>query len=81
MSKESKTSPAAKVNYADVPKGLLPCGFLALDLAKALDLPLFDPNNKNARVGRNAYPQATATALLGSDPAKPDVVVAAQWRI
>jgi hypothetical protein len=50
-------------------------GFLAIDLAKALDLPLFDPNDKNALVAGNAHPKA-GNGLLGKDPAKPDVVVA-----
>ena len=50
-------------------------GFLAIDLAKALDLPLFDPNDKNARVVDNAHPKA-GNGLLGQDPAKPDLVVA-----
>ena len=50
-------------------------GFLAIDLAKALNLPLFDPNDKNARVADNAHPKA-GNGLLGKDPAKPDVVVA-----
>jgi hypothetical protein len=75
ISKESKTSPSAKVAYADTPKDFLPMGFLALDLAKALDLPLFDPNDKNARVADNAHPKA-GNGLLGKDPAKPDLVVA-----
>ena len=50
-------------------------GFLAIDLAKALDLPLFDPNDKNAPVADNAHPKA-GNGLLGKDPAKPDLVVA-----
>ena len=50
-------------------------GFLAIDLAKALNLPLFDPNDKNARVADNAHPKA-GNGVLGKDPAKPDVVVA-----
>ena len=50
-------------------------GFLAIDLAKALDLPLFDPNDKNARVAGTAHPKA-GNGLLGQDPAKPDLVVA-----
>jgi hypothetical protein len=75
ISKESKTSPSAKVSYDDTPKDFLPMGFLALDLAKALDLPLFDPNDKNARVADNAHPKA-GNGLLGNDPAKPDLVVA-----
>jgi hypothetical protein len=45
------------------------------NLAKALDLPLFDPNNNNAQVVDNAHPKA-GNGVLGSDPAKPDVVVA-----
>jgi hypothetical protein len=50
-------------------------GFLAIDLAKALNLPLFDPNDKNARVPDNAHPRA-GNGVLGSNPEKPDVVVA-----
>ncbi len=50
-------------------------GFVAIDLAKALDLPLFDPNDKNARVADNAHPKA-GNGVLGQDPAKPDLVVA-----
>jgi Type I phosphodiesterase / nucleotide pyrophosphatase len=75
ISKESKTSPSAKVSYGDTPKDFLPMGFLALDLAKALELPLFDPNDKNARVADNAHPKA-GNGLLGQDPNKPDLVVA-----
>src|SRR6476661_2776807 len=75
ISKESKTSPSAKVSYEDTPMDFLPMGFLAIDLAKALNLPLFDPNNKNARVAGNAHPKA-GNGLLGQDPAKPDLVVA-----
>jgi hypothetical protein len=75
ISKESKTSPSAKISYEDTPKDFLPMGFLAIDLAKALNLPLFDPNDKNARVADNAHPKA-GNGLLGNDPAKPDIVVA-----
>jgi predicted AlkP superfamily pyrophosphatase or phosphodiesterase len=75
ISKESKTSPSAKVSYDDTPKDFLPMGFLALDLAKALKLPLFDPNDKNAAVADGAHPKA-GNGLLGMDPAKPDLVVA-----
>lgn len=76
ISKESKTSPAAKADYADVPKGLLPPGFLAIDLAKALGLPLSDPDNDNARVADNTRPR-NGNGVIGRDPGKPDVVVAA----
>jgi hypothetical protein len=75
ISKESKTSPSVKNTYPDTPKDFLPMGFLAIDLAKTLDLPLFDPNDKNAAVADNAYPKA-GNGLLGKDPLKPDLVVA-----
>jgi type I phosphodiesterase/nucleotide pyrophosphatase len=75
ISKESKTSPAAKSSYDDTPKDFLPMGFVALDLAKALDLPLFDPNDNNAKVAGGAHPKA-GNGVLGQDPSKPDLVVA-----
>ena len=76
ISKDSETSPAAKARYADVHPGFLPPGFLAIDIAKALDLPLFDPNDKNAQVGAGAHPKA-GNGLIGRDAAAPDIVVAA----
>ncbi|MEW6642835.1 MAG: alkaline phosphatase family protein [Pseudomonadota bacterium] len=76
ISKESTTSPAAKGSYPDVKEGFLPPGFVALDLAKALDLPLADPDSKSAAVAANTYPRL-GNGLLGKDPAKPDVIVAA----
>src|SRR4030081_395681 len=75
ISKASKTKTSAKATHEDQPQDFLPMGFLAIDLAKALNLPLFDPNNKNARVADNAHPKA-GNGLLGQDPAKPDLVVA-----
>ncbi|MET0968990.1 MAG: nucleotide pyrophosphatase/phosphodiesterase family protein, partial [Tardiphaga sp.] len=75
ISKESKTSTTIKNTYPDTPAGFLPLGFFAIDLSKALDLPLFDPNAKNAAVADNAYPVA-GNAFLGKDPAKPELIVA-----
>jgi hypothetical protein len=75
ISKESKRSPAAKISYEDTPKDFLPMGFLAIDLAKALNLPLYDPNDRNAKVADNAHPKA-GNGLLGQNPEKPDVVIA-----
>ncbi len=40
---------------------------LAIDLAKALNLPLYDPNDKNAKVADNAHPKA-GNGLLGENP-------------
>jgi predicted AlkP superfamily pyrophosphatase or phosphodiesterase len=75
ISKESKTSSSTKGTYDDTPSGYLPMGFLGLDLAKALDLPLFDPNDNNALVAENKRPKA-GNGLIGKDPAKPDLVIA-----
>jgi hypothetical protein len=66
VSKESATSPAAKASYPDVVPDFLPRGFLAIDIAKALDLPLFDPDNHNARVGENAAPRV-GNGVIGKD--------------
>ena len=76
ISKESTTSSTVKNTYPDTPQGALPMGFVAIDLAKALNLPLFDPNDKNAKVADNTYPKA-GNGVIGNDPAKPDVVIAA----
>jgi hypothetical protein len=61
-----------------VPPGQLPSGFVAIDIATALDLPLFDPDSKAAPVDfRGAQHPSKANGLIGKDPASPDVVVAA----
>jgi hypothetical protein len=49
---------------------------LAIDIAKALDLPLFDPDNHNARVGENAMPRA-GNGVIDRDSEKPEAIVAA----
>jgi arylsulfatase A-like enzyme len=76
ISKESKTSPAAKADYKGVPKDFLPPGFLAIDLAKALNLPLFETLGEHKRVGDGSIPNS-GNGLIGNDPAKPDAIVAA----
>jgi hypothetical protein len=76
ISKQSKTSLAAKTHYPDVPAGFLPPGFLAVDLAKSLNLPLFHPNTNNSPVPADGYPKS-GNALIGNDPNKPDIVIAA----
>jgi len=76
ISKESNTSPSARQSYADVTAGLLPPGFLALDLGAALGLPVFDPDGKNAAVEAAHHP-SRGNALIGDSASDPDVVVAA----
>jgi Type I phosphodiesterase / nucleotide pyrophosphatase len=75
ISKESATSWAATQSYADVTRTLLPPGFLAIDLAHALGVNLFDPDANGAEVKPGAYP-ARGNGLTGDDSARPMVVVA-----
>jgi len=76
ISKESETSPAARASYMDVLPNHLPPGFLALDLARALGLPVFDPDDKNALVLPGKHP-LRSDGLIGENPAQPEVIVAA----
>lgn len=76
ISKQSKTSPSAKLAYERVPEGQLPPGFLGIDLAEALGLPLHEPSFQGPAVDYKSgkYPRR-ASAILGNDPAKPDIVI------
>lgn len=80
ISKQSATSYAASLSYTAVNQGFLPAGFLAIDLAKGLNLPLYDPDQNNQLVtpgsGTIARP-ASGNGLIGTNPNKPDVVIAA----
>jgi arylsulfatase A-like enzyme len=76
ISKESKTSYAATLNYPDVPKGFLPSGFLAIDLAKDLKLSLFDPDKNNSPIDPTKG-QSSKSTMLAENPKQPDVFVAA----
>jgi arylsulfatase A-like enzyme len=71
ISKESATSWAARQSYKDVPAGQLPPGFVAIDLAHALGLKLFDA--KGAEVADGAH---ASHAMLADDPKRPSAVVA-----
>ena len=80
ISKQSATSYATSLTYPGVNPGFLPAGFLAIDIAKGLDLPLYDPDQGNGLVtpGLGTIPRPqSGDALIGSDPSNPDVVVAA----
>jgi arylsulfatase A-like enzyme len=77
VAKQSQTSGSAKAKYADVPAGFLPPGFMSIDLAKGLGLSLYDPDSESALVGENAHPRLRGNGLIGNDPAKPVVIVAA----
>ena len=78
VSKQSKTSPSAKLKYENVPEGQLPPGFLAIDLAHALNLPLHEPSAQGPGVDyKGGKHPRRANASIGNNPAKPDVVIGA----
>ena len=60
-----------------MPERQLPPGFLAIDLAEALGLPLHEPTAKGPLVDyKSGKHPRRASAILGHDPSAPDVVVA-----
>jgi Type I phosphodiesterase / nucleotide pyrophosphatase len=73
-SRQSKTSEAAKLRYSDTPPGFLPGGFLAIDLSHALGLTLNDAFGFPVSLREGVRPKGGA--LLGKDPAHPDVAIA-----
>ncbi len=75
ISKQSRTSFAARQSFAGTPAGLLPKGFVALDLAHALELKLYDPDAAQIEVAPGTTPMF-GNGLLG-DAARPQVIVAA----
>jgi hypothetical protein len=76
ISKESQTSSTVKIKFSDALPGHLPYGFVALDLAHALNLPLIDPDDGYKVIGENQHPK-NGNGLIGGDRNKPKVVVAA----
>ncbi len=75
ISKESATSWAARQSYNGVTANLLPPGFVAIDLAHALGMTLYDPDAKGAAVGVGSFP-LHGNGLIGDDAANPKIVVA-----
>jgi len=76
IDKASATSTAAKASYDDVPRGMLPAGFLAIDLAKTLGLPLIDHDSDHAPVGDGRHPRF-GNGMIGGDKDHPKLVIAA----
>jgi arylsulfatase A-like enzyme len=74
-SKQSRTSPSARLAYRDVPPGFLPPGFLSIDLSLALKQPLWAGSGLSVEVGDGFHPKASA--LIGADPKHPQIVVTA----
>jgi Type I phosphodiesterase / nucleotide pyrophosphatase len=76
IAKESQTSSTVKTKFSDTPEGRLPLGFVALDLAAALGLPLIDPDDSYAAVAPGQHSKF-GNGLIGGDKANPKIVVAA----
>ena len=76
ISKESQTSSTVKSKFADTLAGYLPIGFVALDLAHALNLPLIDPDDGYKTIADGEHTK-NGNGLIGGDRNKPKVVVAA----
>ncbi len=79
IAKTSMTSPSTqKLSFTGVPSGWLPPGFVAIDIAQALGLPLADPDKDNAVVDatQKQFP-SKGNGVIGIDHTHPDVVVAA----
>ena len=74
ISRQSKTSYAAKLNFPDdTVKGFLPAGFAAIDLAHALNLPISDGYGQALNVTHGFHPGGVS--LIGKDAKNPDVIV------
>jgi hypothetical protein len=76
ISKESRTSSTIKTKFVDALPGHLPLGFVALDLARGLNLPLIDPDDGYRAIGESEHTK-NGNGLIGGDRSKPKVVVAA----
>jgi len=79
ISKQSATSYAIQPGYSypGVPAGLLPRGFVGIDLAIGLGQSLYDPDSNYAQVNPTSAYTASGNAVIGDDPNDPLVVVAA----
>jgi len=72
ITRQSKTSYAATLSFPDdTVKGFLPQGFVAIDLAHALNLPLNDAYGQP--LPKRFHPGGVS--LIGADPKNPDIIV------
>jgi Type I phosphodiesterase / nucleotide pyrophosphatase len=76
IAKESLTSSAVKIKFADTPQGQLPLGFVALDLAEAIKEPLVDPDDNYKTIAAGLHTKF-GNGLIGGDKNNPKVVVTA----
>lgn len=78
IDRHSKTSAAGKISYPKVIPGETPPGVVAIDLADALAMPIYDPFTLNSPIDyKSGQLPSFGSATLGADPANPDIVVVA----
>ena len=80
IGKESQTSATVKMKFADAPAGRLPLGFVALDLAHALNMPLIDPDDGYKTIGDGQHTK-NGNGLIGGDRQQAEGGGRGQWRI
>ncbi len=80
IAKESQTSSTVKDKFADAPEGHLPLGFVALDLAHALNMPLIDPDDGYKTIGDGQHTK-NGNGLIGGDRGQAESRGRGQWRI
>jgi arylsulfatase A-like enzyme len=76
VSREGMTGYSLTRTYRDWPKGVLPTGFVAIDLAHALDMKLWQTNGLPVAMD-DGLPPKSGSAMLGPDSDHPHVIVAA----
>jgi arylsulfatase A-like enzyme len=76
IGKDGAGSASAKLDYPDVPKGFIPPGFLAIDMAAMLHEPLADAAGLPVNPAAGEHPRFDG-ALIGEDPKHPQVAIAA----
>jgi arylsulfatase A-like enzyme len=74
ISKESDTSWSSSQRYGDVAEGQMPPGFLAMDLAHALEMNLYDDDENLTPIEPGSHPVHNG-AIIGPGPGQPAVIV------
>jgi predicted AlkP superfamily pyrophosphatase or phosphodiesterase len=76
ISRQSAGSYSSTQKYTDVQPGFLPPSFVAIDLAHALGLNIYDPDNGMVQVQPTQWHHST-NAILAMSPSSSEIVVAA----
>ncbi len=77
----STTSYAASLSYSGVNKGFLPNGFVAIDLAKGLNQPLFDPDKAITPLANGGIQYASVDPTKGQKPVAGDGLIGGTGKV